>query len=486
MAKCAGCGRQTAGRICGDCSDGGYIPGAAAGERETMTFGQTVRRACDSLVSQGIDEYTAAPPLWRTCWAVGINIPPPHFLSFRTLVLVFGSVYVAVVGGLLWLVQWASLMDIPGFIIGFVMLGGWPWFSFYMAGNYEQTARRLQIPSWKSYLTAPAEPLPSTSQIEFDIWYSDANDTPVGPRSSSEVAALVRSGVLPRTVEVWTERLGAWTPADRVPGLLADGAPTPRSTRGFVSSDSRSSMAGAGAFGFWAALAFTFLWILAFRADAREWVLSETSVRMATPRSMAVGLAAFVTMILLVFRLGLRFLAGALLGGISSFVILIVLVFSGLAEGMSRSVASIQSPGTTITQERENAEAGDGVIRANDGTTVRLHRWVDPWVAESRWTQLEPGTRFASADVEVCAGSRSIQVMGYGAHVVMIDNTRYRPQSSNHQPALPLYSDVRAGDCVRGWITFTVPEGLGIKQAYVHFGDVPFTTADLEAAAADS
>jgi hypothetical protein len=98
---------------------------------------------------------TAAPPLFRLLWAVGVPVPPPHFcrgpLLFAFSAVWFGSV----MGLLLWLGGHrpsAVLSDasLVGAAFGAVM-------TFYYRGK----ARRLGLPEWKDF---EPQPKPGTSR----------------------------------------------------------------------------------------------------------------------------------------------------------------------------------------------------------------------------------------------------------------------------------------------------------------------------------
>jgi hypothetical protein len=119
-----------------------------------MTHREKVDAALAYLKTRKISGSSAAPPFFRLCWALGIKIPPPHFLSFPATVLVLGVPFgllmatalavVALIGSLQ-VAPWL-LLGLPGLAL---MSGGA--FGLLMAAYYRWTARNLNLPSWSDF-----------------------------------------------------------------------------------------------------------------------------------------------------------------------------------------------------------------------------------------------------------------------------------------------------------------------------------------------
>lgn len=94
---------------------------------------------------------------------------------------------------------------------------------------------------------------------------------------------------------------------------------------------------------------------------------------------------------------------------------------------------------------------------------VKVYAYKQPTARSAPQPQAE-GFEWGSADVEVCvpdAGTVSRVVW----HLSFADNTTVDPSNIGYnqfpQPEYPWDErPVRAGQCVRGWITFGVPRGV--------------------------
>lgn len=92
------------------------------------------------------DEY--APPAYRLLWRFGVDIPPPHFMSFGKLALFQGTAFF--VGIAIGMTLLTGLL-LPGFSIVMTLvlslLGGGA-FGLIMASHYDAGRRRHGLPSW--------------------------------------------------------------------------------------------------------------------------------------------------------------------------------------------------------------------------------------------------------------------------------------------------------------------------------------------------
>lgn len=98
----------------------------------------------------GIGRSTAAPPLWRLLWRVGMDVPPPLFLSFRAAALIMGSTFGLGWLCLVWLLPWQRQELRLDVVLASSLLAG-AWFGVVMAAYMRWLARRHALPLWSAY-----------------------------------------------------------------------------------------------------------------------------------------------------------------------------------------------------------------------------------------------------------------------------------------------------------------------------------------------
>ena len=104
----------------------------------------------DWMLKQKIAAGSSLPPLWRLLWKLGAALPPPHFMRFWSLVLIFGSFFGTVWGTVMYLVLWrAQHMSLP-IAVGMSLLAGLL-FGLSMAAIFRRQARRLKLGSWQDW-----------------------------------------------------------------------------------------------------------------------------------------------------------------------------------------------------------------------------------------------------------------------------------------------------------------------------------------------
>jgi hypothetical protein len=111
---------------------------------------QKVERLIADLRQRGVSPYTAAPPLFRLAWALGLDVPPPLFLGFLPLTLLMGAFFGAFWGAFLWLLQWGAWHMPLGLVVLAAACTGLA-FGLSMASYYHWKAARLRLPPWESY-----------------------------------------------------------------------------------------------------------------------------------------------------------------------------------------------------------------------------------------------------------------------------------------------------------------------------------------------
>jgi hypothetical protein len=106
--------------------------------------------ALDLLAATGIWRNNYAPPLSRSLWSLGFNLPPPHFASFWGNFVLCGAFF-GVAWGLVWWFfetrfQSASLLAalLAACCAGF-------FFGLCMATYYAYGARKHRIPRWHEF-----------------------------------------------------------------------------------------------------------------------------------------------------------------------------------------------------------------------------------------------------------------------------------------------------------------------------------------------
>jgi hypothetical protein len=76
-----------------------------------VTHREKVDHLLSELTAKGINQYTIAPPMFRMFWKLGIEIPPPFFIPFLPLALLFGLPFGAAMAIFFWLSSlWLSLV----------------------------------------------------------------------------------------------------------------------------------------------------------------------------------------------------------------------------------------------------------------------------------------------------------------------------------------------------------------------------------------
>jgi len=115
-----------------------------------MDHRQKVEHLLDDFSRRGIGRYTAAPPIYRLLWWLGLEVPPPHFAGFWPLALSMGLFFAVTWGLLMWLLLWRS-EDMP-IAVGIVtsLLAGLA-FGLIMAAYYRWRASKLALPRWDDY-----------------------------------------------------------------------------------------------------------------------------------------------------------------------------------------------------------------------------------------------------------------------------------------------------------------------------------------------
>ena len=117
-----------------------------------MTHREKVDRLKVEMQSKGVMPTMSAPLEFRLLWALGFEVPPPHFLSFTTIVVVVSTYFVVIFGffSVMWNLLWRDL-TVPGvsdlILLASVGLAG----GLLMAWMLRRQSAKLRLPRWEDY-----------------------------------------------------------------------------------------------------------------------------------------------------------------------------------------------------------------------------------------------------------------------------------------------------------------------------------------------
>ena len=90
---------------------------------------------------------------------------------------------------------------------------------------------------------------------------------------------------------------------------------------------------------------------------------------------------------------------------------------------------------------------------------LTVYSYKAPGTSDNRFTQPKAGFNFSSIDVQHCAGPGGDRFgpNRFDWELAMPDNTRLRAGTNVTEPQLAS-SPLGPGDCIRGWVSFEVPQ----------------------------
>jgi hypothetical protein len=118
-----------------------------------MTSREKINAALEDLKGRGVSKSSAAPPVYRLMWALGIHIPPPHFQSFLGLFALQGFFF----GLIMTVVLFAILPTNEIEMLLLVGAGSGLVFGLLMATFMNIYKRKLGLPAWDDYTPGPTE-----------------------------------------------------------------------------------------------------------------------------------------------------------------------------------------------------------------------------------------------------------------------------------------------------------------------------------------
>ena len=108
---------------------------------------QAMRR---QLADLGIADSTAAPPLWKLFWRMGLDVPPPMFMGFGRLALLMGGFFGLFWGFFMWLLMW-SRQGMPAWLVFAAAALAGTLFGLAMAFHFRRLARKHRLLNWSDH-----------------------------------------------------------------------------------------------------------------------------------------------------------------------------------------------------------------------------------------------------------------------------------------------------------------------------------------------
>ena len=91
----------------------------------------------------------AIPPAYRFMWLLGIETPPPYFLSFPVGFLTAGTMFGIFWGVFMWFFAWSGRMPVQA-AVGLSLLAG-GLFGLFMATFWRYQAKKLGLSTWEAF-----------------------------------------------------------------------------------------------------------------------------------------------------------------------------------------------------------------------------------------------------------------------------------------------------------------------------------------------
>lgn len=100
------------------------------------------------LAATGMWRSNYEPPLVRLLWRCGVEVPPPHFMSFRNNAVIFGTAFAIVFSVVRRLIEGPdNSRSLVAGLLELVVLGAL--FGLLMAGIIERAKRKYRLPTWR-------------------------------------------------------------------------------------------------------------------------------------------------------------------------------------------------------------------------------------------------------------------------------------------------------------------------------------------------
>jgi hypothetical protein len=116
-----------------------------------MTDDRKIETYKELMAAKGIATSTAAPPLWKLMWSLGINVPPPLYMSFIPLFLFAGSFFGIVFSTGVWVVRYMDSRPMSLHEAGGVALITGIAFGLAIAFFTRRLARKHGLGAWAAF-----------------------------------------------------------------------------------------------------------------------------------------------------------------------------------------------------------------------------------------------------------------------------------------------------------------------------------------------
>jgi hypothetical protein len=115
--------------------------------------------------------------------------------------------------------------------------------------------------------------------------------------------------------------------------------------------------------------------------------------------------------------------------------------------------------------QSNNLNVGD-TAKLKDGR-IRVYQYYPQVQSQNQFMQPKAGMEFGAINVEGCANNdaQSFSLNPFFFNIQMPDNTRREAAFPVAEPPLN-HTDLAPGECVRGWVTFEVPQGQKPNAIY--------------------
>ena len=112
-----------------------------------MTFEQRRDAALRLMDEAGVGPWTSRPRLWRLLWRLGVEIPPPLFMSAWGGALFSGLSFAVFWGAAMWLLIWRAQGFSPMAAIGSALFAGLLFGAMNSVLSLRKR-RKLGLPPW--------------------------------------------------------------------------------------------------------------------------------------------------------------------------------------------------------------------------------------------------------------------------------------------------------------------------------------------------